>query len=68
MFLIQLLSEKNRNYQKFMALKQEFVQNKVESGEVTMPIVSKVVSTTTGDELYMLHQQGEDDATTIITL
>ena len=41
---------------------------KVESGEVTMPIVSKVVSTTTGDELYMLHQQGEDDATTIITL
>ena len=41
---------------------------KVESGEVTMPVVSQVVSTTTGEEFYMLHQQGESGATTIITL
>jgi hypothetical protein len=41
---------------------------KVESGEVTMHVVSQVVSTTTGEEFYMLHQQGEGGATTIITL
>ena len=42
---------------------------KIETGEVTMPVISKVVSATTGEEFYMLHQQGEGGgATTIITL
>jgi len=42
---------------------------KVEYGEVTMPVISQVVSATTGEQFFMLHQQGEGGgATTIYTL
>ena len=42
---------------------------KAENGEMTMPVISQVVSGTTGEQFYMLHQQGEGGgATTIITL
>jgi hypothetical protein len=41
----------------------------VEGGGVTRPVISQVVSTTTGEQFYMLHQQGEGGgATTIFTL
>jgi hypothetical protein len=42
---------------------------KVETGELTMPMVSQVVSATTGEQFYLLHQMGEGGgATTICTL
>jgi hypothetical protein len=43
--------------------------NKVETGEVTMPVISQVVAAATGETFYMLHQKGEGGgATTIATL
>jgi len=42
---------------------------KVETGEVTMPVISKVCVSSTGDMFYMLHQKGEGGgATTLATL
>jgi hypothetical protein len=42
---------------------------KVESDEVTVPVISQVVSATTGEQFFMLHQKGEGGgATTIFTL
>lgn len=42
---------------------------KVESGEVTMPVISQVCVATTGEMFYMLHQKGEGaGATTLATL
>jgi hypothetical protein len=43
--------------------------NKVDTGELTMPVISQVVAATTGETFYMLHQKGEGGgATTIATL
>ena len=39
---------------------------KVETGELTMPMVSKVVSATTGEQFYLLHQRGEGGGATTI--
>lgn len=42
---------------------------KVETGEVTMPVISQVCAAETGEMFYMLHQQGEGGgATTLATL
>ena len=42
---------------------------KVETGEVTMPVISQVCVAETGELFYMLHQQGEaGGATTLATL
>ena len=40
--------------------------HKVETGELTMPMVSQVVSATTGEQFYLLHQQGEGGSATTI--
>jgi hypothetical protein len=43
--------------------------NKVQTGELTMPVVSQVVAAATGETFYMLHQRGEGGgAATIATL
>ena len=39
---------------------------KVETGELTMPMVSQVVSATTGEQFYLLHQRGEGGGATTI--
>ena len=42
---------------------------KIDTGEVTAPVISQVCVTATGDMFYMLHQKGEGGgATTIATL
>ena len=42
---------------------------KAETGEMNNPVISQVVSATTGDMFYMLHQKGEGGgATTLATL
>ena len=42
---------------------------KAESGEIDNPVISEVVSTQTGEQFLLLHQQGEGGgATTIATL
>lgn len=41
--------------------------NKIQTGELTLPVISQVC-TTTGDIFYLLHQQGEDKAVTLATL
>lgn len=42
---------------------------KVETGELTMPVISQVCVAATGEMFYMLHQQGEGGgATTLATL
>jgi len=54
----------------FMAFGKETgkVSNKVLSGELTKPMVSKVCSIDTGETFYMLHQKGEGGATLLGTL
>ena len=42
--------------------------NKVGTGELTQPVVSKVCSADTGDMFMMLHQRGEGGAQTVATL
>lgn len=45
------------------------VSRKVETGELTVPVISEVCSAETGDMFYLLHQKGENaGATTIATL
>lgn len=44
------------------------VSTKIETGELTTPVISKVCSSTTGDMFYLLHQKGEDKAITVATL
>ena len=39
---------------------------KVETGELTMPVISQVCVSATGELFYMLHQQGEGGS--VITL
>ena len=41
---------------------------KVETGDLTMPVISEVCSAETGDMFFLLHQQGEGGATTLGTL
>ena len=41
---------------------------KVESGELTIPVISEVCSAETGDIFLLLHQKGEGGATTLVTL
>ena len=41
---------------------------KVETGDLTMPVISEVCSAETGDMFFLLHQQGEGGATTLATL
>ena len=41
---------------------------RVGTGEVTVPVISKVCAPETGDVFYLLHQQGEGGATTLATL
>lgn len=42
---------------------------KVETGEITVPVISQVCVTSTGDMFYLLHQKGEGEgATTLATL
>ena len=41
---------------------------KVESGELTIPVISEVCSAETGDIFLLLHQKGEGGATTLATL
>ena len=41
---------------------------KVESGELTVPVISEVCSEDTGETFYLLHQKGEGGAITIATL
>lgn len=38
---------------------------KVETGELTNPVVSQVCNAETGDMFYMLHQKGEGGATSL---
>ena len=38
---------------------------KVETGEVTSPVISQVCSDETGETFHLLHQKGEINATTI---
>ncbi len=40
---------------------------KVETGELTLPVISEVCSTETGDVFFLLHQKGEG-ATTLAIL
>ncbi|MPM76311.1 hypothetical protein SDC9_123309 [bioreactor metagenome] len=45
------------------------VSRKVETGELTVPVISEVCSAETGDMFYLLHQKGEGaGATTLATL
>lgn len=41
---------------------------KIETGEITMPVISQVCNTATGEMFYMLHQKGEGNAITLATL
>lgn len=41
---------------------------KVQDGEITIPVISKVSSEETGKNFYLLHQQGECRGITIATL
>lgn len=41
---------------------------KVESGELTNPVISEVCSADTGDIFFLLHQKGEGGASTIAFL
>ena len=41
---------------------------KVETGELTIPVISEVCSAETGDIFLLLHQKGEGGATTLATL
>ena len=41
---------------------------KVDTGELTSPVISEVCSQDTGDLFYMLHQKGEGGATTLVVL
>ena len=41
---------------------------KVETGELTIPVISEVCSADTGDIFLLLHQKGEGGATTLATL
>jgi len=42
---------------------------KAETGEMDNPVISNVISTTTGEQFYMLHQRGEGGgATTMFKL
>lgn len=41
---------------------------KVETGELTVPVISEVCSATTGEMFFLLHQKGEGGATTLATL
>ena len=42
--------------------------HKVESGELTKPMISQVCSQDTGETFYLLHQKGEGGATLLGTL
>lgn len=44
------------------------VSEKFTKGEIKMPVVSQVCSPDTGDMFYLLHQKGENGATTLATL
>ena len=41
---------------------------KVEDGKMILPVISQVVSSTTGEQFYLLHEKGEGAATTIAIL
>lgn len=41
---------------------------KVETGELTVPVISEVCSAETGDIFFLLHQREEGGATTLATL
>ena len=41
---------------------------KVETGELTTPVISEVCSAETGDMFFLLHQKGEGKASTLATL
>lgn len=41
---------------------------KVETGELTVPVISEVCSAETGDLFFLLHQKGEGVAITLATL
>ena len=42
---------------------------KADSGEMTNPVISQVISATTGEQFYLLHQRGEGaGATTMFKL
>jgi hypothetical protein len=41
---------------------------KVETGELTIPVISEVCSPETGDMFLLLHQKGESSATTLAIL
>ena len=41
---------------------------KVETGELTVPVISEVCSVETGDMFFLLHQKGEGKVATLATL
>lgn len=41
---------------------------KVETGELTIPVISEVCLADTGDMFFLLHQRGEGGAVTLATL
>lgn len=41
---------------------------KVDTGELTDPVISEVCSATTGETFFLLHQRGEGEATTLAIL
>lgn len=41
---------------------------KVETGELTIPVISEVCLADTGDMFFLLHQRGEGGAVTLSTL
>ena len=39
---------------------------KAETGEMTNPVVSNVISASTGEQFYLLHQRGEGGSATVL--
>ena len=44
------------------------VRERFLKGDITKPVISQVCSPETGDMFYMLHQQGDGGAPTLVTL
>ena len=44
------------------------VSKKIETGSLTIPVISEVCSADTGNMFYLLHQKGENGAVTLATL
>ena len=59
-------NEKTRKHFFVYGFESGACSRKVETGELTMPMVSQVVSATTGEQFFLLHQQGEGGGATTI--